>query len=352
MISQGQHLETFEQDFAAAVGTNFAVAFSSGTAALHAMCVVSGLGEGDMVMMPALTFAGTANAVLLAGAEPLFVDIEPETFCLSLASLEQKINHSCRAILSVDFAGLPVEYDALRTIADERGLLLLSDSAHAPGARYRDRPVGSLADMSAFSFNPVKNMTCAEGGMVTTDRQDEAEELRMFRVHGMTRAKGRLRNPFPGDWYYEQQFLGLNYKLSEPHAALGCSQLAKLSRYNKRRQEIATIYRRELAGLPILLPGERNTGEHVYHLFIVRVQKGAPISRDVLFLKLRDEGIGVQIHYIPIPMHPYYEDLGYGMEGLEHTVRYYSEALSIPIHPAMQSEDVNRVVAALGRYLS
>lgn len=351
MISQGDRLHAFEQAFADVAGSAYAVAFSSGTAALHAMCAAAGIGEGDTVMVPALTFAGTVNAIRYCGATPIFVDIDPDSFCIEPHTLVDRMPDKCRAILGVDFAGLPVDYAGLRAVAEKAGALLLSDAAHAPGATYRGAAVGSLADMTAFSFNPVKNMTTAEGGMVTTDGSEAAERLRMFRVHGMTRERGRLMRNETADWYYEQQFLGMNYKLSEPHAALGLSQLQKLKRFNGKRQRIAGMYRERLAPLPLVLPPARCDATHVYHLFVIRIASEAPCTRDELFRRLRDQGIGVQLHYVPVPEHPYYKKMGYDLTGLDATSAYYADALSIPVHPAMEDADVDRVVKALERHL-
>lgn len=343
MISQGDQLAAFEQEFAGAVEARYAVAFSSGTAALHGMAFAAGLGPGDEVVVPPLTFAGTANAVRYLGAEPVFADIDPETFCLDPAAARRVVTPRTRAILTVDFAGRPSAYDELTALADETGALLLSDAAHAPGARYRGRPVGSdLAGMTAFSFNPVKNLTAGEGGMVTAGREAVRTRLVMFRAHGMTRDAGQLERTSPGGWYYEQQHLGFNYKLSELHAALGRSQLRRLEAFNARRREIARFYTDVLADLPLELPASPEDAEHVWHLYVVQVRP--PHRRDALFAFLRERGLGVQVHYIPVPMHPYYQRLGYAMDAFPNAARYYERALSLPLHPAMTDGDAERVV--------
>ena len=242
MISQGKRLIAFETAFAEKVQARYAVAYSSGTAALHGMCAVAGLGPGDEVIVPPLTFAATSNAVLYTGAKPVFADIDPQTLCLDPQSVEEALSDQTRAILTVDFGGQPGAYDVLTTLARKYGVSLLADAAHAPGALYKGRPVGSLANMTAFSFNPVKNMTSAEGGMVTTDDEEQYHRLVAFRVHGMTRNPDRLQNPSHGGWYYEQHTLGFNYKLSELHAALGLNQLGHLDAFNAHRRYVMDLY--------------------------------------------------------------------------------------------------------------
>ncbi len=350
IISQGERLAQFEGAFAAHCAAAFGVAFSSGTAALHGMCVAAGLGAKDEVIVPALTFAGTANAIRYAGARPVFADIDPDTLCLDPAAVQEAITPRTRAILSVDFAGHASAYGPLREIADDNGLLLLSDAAHAPGGKYHGHPVGSLADMTAFSFNPVKNLTSAEGGMVTTDDPERAARMRRFRVHGMTRNPAELASASPGDWYYEQSELGFNYKLSELHAALGLSQLGKLEAYNGRRRRLAARYDGLLGGFPVRLPTCAPGVHHVYHLYVIRVTRGGAAERARLFAFLRGRGFGVQVHYIPVPNHPDYRRAGFSLARCPRTAAYYDEALSIPLHQGMEEEDLLRVVSAIGAF--
>ncbi|MGA7303502.1 MAG: aminotransferase class I/II-fold pyridoxal phosphate-dependent enzyme [Rhodothermales bacterium] len=349
IISQGSRLEAFESAFAAATHAAFAVGFSSGTAALHAMCAATGMGPGDEVILPAVTFAATANAVLYTGAKPIFVDIDPSTVCIDPKEAGSAMTEATRAVLAVDFAGHPADYPELRRIAGNHGALVLSDAAHAPGAAIDGRPTSSFADMMAFSFNPVKNVTAAEGGMVALGDADRAEILRQFRTHGMTRAPERLQGPAHGDWYYEQQFLGFNYKLSELHAALGLSQLARLSAHTEARRRLAVVYHDALADLPLSRPEPQANVEPAWHLYVIRVD---PSARRPLFDFLRRQNIGVQVHYIPVPMHPYYERLGYGMDQLPRAKAYYESAISLPLHQSMTERDVDRVVAAIRSFYS
>ena len=348
IISQGSSLERFEQAFASRVESKYAVGVSSGTAALHAMCSAAGLQPGDEVVLPALTFASTANAVLYTGAKPVFVDVEPDTFCIDPSDAREAITPNTKAVLAVDMAGYPAPYGALRDLCSEHELLLLADSAHSVGGSYEGRPIGSIADMTAFSFNPVKNMTAAEGGMVTGKNAAHVNHLRAFRSYGMTRDPNQLEEHPPGGWYYEQQNLGFNYKLSELHAALGLVQLARLDEYNAKRRELAGLYRSRLADLPVELPYDSGQNVHTWHLFVVRVARRI---RTGLFAYLREHGLGVQVHYIPVPMHPHYRRLGYTMDRLRVVAEYYDRAISLPLHPGMESDDVDRVAEAVRAYL-
>lgn len=339
IISQGDVLLSLETAWREMAGAEYAYAYSTGSSALHGMCFAAGLTEGDEVILPALTFASSANAILHLGAKPVFADINPDTFCIDPKHVKQLVTDRTKAILAVDFAGRPCDYDSLRSIADKHKLLLLADAAHAAGASYRTTPIGGVADMTAFSFNPVKNITAGEGGMVTGFLTEAAASLDSFRTHGMTRRPERLISPAPAGWYYEQQVLGFNYKLSELHAALGLSQLTKLGIYNQQRRKLALRYQALLADLPLLLPNDDNTGRHAWHLFVVRLKPKAAVSRNVVFEELRKRNVGVQLHYIPVPMHPYFEQLGYDMTGLEETKKYFETAISLPLHPGVTEDD-------------
>lgn len=350
-ISQGEWLQTFESEFASFAGVPFAIAFSSGTAAIHAMCHVAGIGPGDEVILPALTFAGTANAVRYCGGTPVFADIDPATHCIAPDDVASKISPATKAILAVDFAGHPCDYGSLRDIARKNDLLLLADAAHAAGASVAREPVGSLADMTAFSFNPVKNMTAAEGGMVTTRSTEWAGQLRMFGTHGMTRDAARLEGAAPAGWYYEQQFLGFNYKLSELHAALGTAQLRKLDQFNRRRAQLAAVYDSLLADLPLVLPHEVGDVQSAWHLYVVRLPVHLASRRDALFEHLRSNGYGVQLHYIPVPRHPDYRRLGFSMDGLPQTEAYFASALSLPLNPIVTEADCRSISEILRAFL-
>lgn len=359
MISQGTRLRELEESFARTVSARWAVAASNGTAAVHAMCHAAGIGPGDDVVLPALTFAGTANAVRYVGARPVFADVRPDTYCLDPASVEHVATERTRAILTVDFAGHPSEYETLRQVCSRRGARLLADAAHAPGARFRGREIGGeLADMTAFSLNPVKNITAAEGGLVTGSDPSFREAAIRFVRHGMTRDASLFEHPEYADqgWYYEQQTLGFNYKLSELHAALACSQLKRLREHNAHRAQIAAYYADaldpDLLHLPTVAPGML----HAWHLYVVRVRDGGASRRNRLFAALRAAGIGVQLHYIPVPLHPDYRRAGLapdnGLAQLPVTMEYYDTALSLPVHPAMDESDASRVVDTIATFFA
>lgn len=348
LISQGERLRSFETAFARYVASQDAVAFSSGTAALHAMCAVAGIGSGDEVLIPALTFASTANVIVHLGGTPVFVDIDATSRTIDPNVIAQHITARTKAIMAVDFAGVPCDYTALHTIAEAHGLLVLVDAAHAIGATFQGIPVGSLGRMSAFSFGPVKNMTTGEGGMVTTDDTHLARLLRQFRAHGMTRDPVFLEHEAPAGWYYEQQHLGLNYKMTEMAAALGHSQLRKLERFNQRRSAWAAFYDEALSDLPLKKPIVPVDTTSAWHLYVIEVEE--PFDRNACFRFLRSEGLGVQVHYIPVPLHPYYCKLRYGLDACPRTAAYYKRALSLPLHPKMTDTDAKRVVDALQRF--
>ncbi|NND71305.1 MAG: aminotransferase class I/II-fold pyridoxal phosphate-dependent enzyme, partial [Rhodothermales bacterium] len=293
IISQGTVQEDLEKAWQVMTRSEYAVAYSTGSSAIHGMCFAAGIRAGDEVIVPALTFSSTANAVLHLGATPVFADIDEATMCIDPAHVSSLITDKTSAIIAVDFAGRPSDYASLRNIADVNGLVLLSDAAHSAGATYDSHPVGSIADLTAFSFNPVKNLTSGEGGMVTGSIPDKEHLLRQFRSHGMTRHPDELVKKAPAGWYYEQQNLGFNYKLSEIHAALGLSQLGRLAEFNSKRAQMASAYMDALSALPVHLPESYGLGIHAWHLFVIRLKESAPLDRDSLFTELRSRNLGV-----------------------------------------------------------
>lgn len=346
-LTTGPRVEQFEQSFARVVGARQAVAVSSGTAALHAALSALRIGPGDEVIVPPLTFAATANAVLYQGATPVFADVEPETLLIDPEQVKRKITSRTRAVIAVDYAGQPCDYERLRGIAWRHGLALLSDACHALGGEDGGRRVGTLADLSAFSLHPVKPITAGEGGVVTTDDPQLARRMRAFRNHGIE-STPRERTA-QGTWRYEMTELGYNYRLSDIQCALATSQLRRLTGWVERRREIAARYDALVAGLPGIRPQRLRPGVgHAYHLYVVQAFAPSP-PRDVLFERLRAAGIGVNVHYIPVHLHPYYRRrLGTG-PGLCPVAEAASERLlSLPIFPKMTDADVERVAAALG----
>jgi len=349
-LTQGPDVGRFEQAFAAACGAPHAVAFSSGTAALHAAAHVAGVGAGDELLTSAITFAASANCGAYVGARPTFADIEPDTWNVSAATVAAALTPATRCVVPVHFAGLPAPVAEIRELVGN-DVRIVEDAAHALGARTPEGPVGACghADMAVFSFHPVKTITSGEGGMVSTRDAELAERLREFRSHGMVRDPARLREREGGGWHYEQQELGFNYRLTDLQSALGRSQLAKLERFVARRNELAARYRELLADVhelelpPAALPGQR----HAHHLFVVRHRAGARARRR-LYEGLRERGILAQVHYAPVYLHPWYrETYGYA-EGLCPAAEfYYAGCLSLPCFPALSDRELERVVASV-----
>lgn len=352
-LTTGPRVPELESAFARQVGVREAVAVSSGTAALHAAMHALGIGPGDEVIVPALTFAATANCVVYAGARPVFADVDPDTLLISVDTASACLSPRTKAIVAVDYAGQPCDYDELRCLADDHRLALAADACHSLGAAYRGRQVGSLADLSAFSLHAVKHVAAGEGGVIATDNSDWAAAMRRFRNHGID-ADHRQRQA-QASWFYQQVELGYNYRLTDLQAALAHSQLAKLPRWLERRREIARRYDEALhdcrAARPLLRAPQRS---HAFHLYVIRLDLGALCAgRGEIFRALRAEGIGVNVHYVPVHLHPYYrQQLGTAPGDCPQAERVYEELLSLPMFPAMTDADVDDVIAALHKVLT
>jgi perosamine synthetase len=346
-LTTGPKVAQFEQELARLVGTAHAVAVSSGTAALHAAMYALGIGPGDEVIVPAITFAATANCVLYQGGTPVFADVEPDTLLLDPAGIESRITPRTRAIIAVDYAGQPCDYDALSALAEKHRLHLVADACHALGAAYHGRAAGSLAQLSAFSFHPVKPITTGEGGMITTADAEMARKLRLFRNHGIS--TDHRQRELAGSWHYEMVDLGFNYRLTDLQCALGLAQLRKLPAWVARRREIATRYNDSLARLTGLRPlALRPDVEHAYHLYVIQLD--SPLDRAGAFAALRAAGIGVNVHYIPVHLHPFYRRrLGTGPGLCPRAEAAYARLLSLPIFPRMSDGDVDQVIDAVRR---
>ena len=362
-ITQGPAVIAFEDAVKAATHAKHAVAVSSGTAALHLAYLAAGLGPGDEIITTPITFAATANAARLCGAEVKFVDINPDTMCLDPSALKQAINKQTKIIAPVDFAGLPCAMNEINAIAKQHGLIVVADAAHSLGATYHGKPVGTLADMTCMSFHPVKSITTGEGGLVTTDNDAFAERMRLQRSHGIRSgkdgytqsaaamdneggAKNKLTDAAVG-WYGEQIDLGLNYRITDLQCALGNSQLKKLSMFVTRRQHIAGRYRDAFRDHPLIEVQQLPEGSSsAWHLFVIkmRVEKMRKTRRDV-YDELRGRGLGVQVHYIPAHLHPYYRERYQHRRGdFPQAERYYDRCLSLPLFPAMADNDGDRVI--------
>jgi perosamine synthetase len=352
-LTTGPKVDEFEQVFAETVGAREAVAVSSGTAALHAAMYAIGIKPGDEVIVPAMTFVATANCVVYQGGVPVFTDVDPDTLLLDPIQVETKITPRTKAIIAVDYAGQPCDYDALWAIANKYGLMLVADACHALGGTYKGRPVGSLAHLTVFSFHPVKHITTGEGGMVTTNDSQLAQRMRIFRNHGIT-TDHRQREQ-QGSWFYEMVDLGYNYRITDIQCALGLSQLRKLPAWVKRRQEIAQRYHAAFAEIPAVRPlGVRPEVSHAYHLYVVRLDlTRLRATRAQIFAALRAEGIGVNVHYIPVHLHPFYRKrFGTGPGLCPVAEAAYNEIISLPIFPSMTNEDINDVVQAIRKVIA
>ena len=347
-LTTGPKVNEFEQAMAAFTSSKYAVAVSSGTAALHSAMFAINIGLGDEVILPAVTFAATANCVVYQGGTPVFADVNPDTLLIDPDDVQKKITPHTKAIIAVDYAGQPCDYDHLRHLARKHGLVLIADACHALGAEYKGQRVGSLADMTVFSFHPVKIITTGEGGMLTTDSAELRDRLRSFRNHGIT-SDFRSRES-QGTWYYEMATLGYNYRLTDLQSALGISQLRKISRFLKRRHEIAAIYDEAFHADSGINPLStiRNV-YHAYHLYVVRIDvTSAHASRSHIFKHLRQKGIGVNVHYQPVYLHPYYREKLGSRAGLCPVAESVTRRiLSLPIHPGMSNLNAEAVISAI-----
>jgi perosamine synthetase len=345
-LTTGPKVAEFERAFAEFVGAEHAVAVSNGTAALHAAMFALGIGPGDEVIVPPMTFAASANCVVYQGGIPVFADVEPDTLLLDPAQVKAKITPRTRAIISVDYAGQPCDYDALRAIAERHGLALLADACHSLGGTYNGRRVGTLADLSAFSFHPVKHITTGEGGMITTHSASLAPRLRRFRTHGIN-SDSHIREQ-QGSWFYEMVELGYNYRMTDIQSALGRSQLKKLPHFLGHRRMLARLYYEKLSDIEWLQlpqPGDSSA----WHLYVVRLKEGQlRANRAEVYAALRAENVGVNVHYIPVHLHPYYQQrFGYKPGDFPVAETAYAQAITLPLHHMMSGDDVDSVVKAL-----
>jgi len=347
-LTTGPTVAAFERAFAEVAGAAEAVAVSNGTAALHTAMFALGISPGDEVIVSPMTFAASANCVVYQGGTPVFADVDPATLLIDPARVEEKITPRTKAIVAVDYAGQPCDYDALRTIAEKHDLAIVADAAHALGATYKDRPAGSLADLSTFSLHPVKHITTGEGGVITTDDPELARRMRTFRNHGIT-TDHRQREE-QGSWFYEMVELGYNYRLTDFQCALGLSQLRKLRGWVERRRAIAKRYDEAFGAMRGVHPLRTNDRvEHAYHIYSVLVDG----DRAAIFKALREEGIGCNVHYIPVHLHPFYKQrfgTGPGLCPVAETV--YERLITLPVFPAMTDADVESVVAACANVLA
>lgn len=344
-LTTGPKVAEFEQAVAGFVRAEYGVAVSNGTAALHCAMHAIDIRAGDEVILPPITFAATANCVIYQGGIPVFADVVPETLLIDPEKIDEKITANTKAIIGVDYAGQPCDWDRLKAIADKHNLILIADGCHALGAEYNGRKVGSLADLTVFSFHPVKHITTGEGGMIATGNPMFADKIKRFRNHGIDiDFKHREAH---GSWIYQIGDLGYNYRLTDMQCALGIRQLEKLPAFLEKRRSIAQRYDRAFSQVKGVSPLQRSKKvSHAYHLYVVRLTAG--IDRRQTFSDLQTAGIGVNVHYIPLHYHPLYKSLfGYDKGDFPCAEKAYEQIISLPIYPEMSDEDVNTVVDTL-----
>lgn len=348
-LTCGPKITELEEELCRITQAEYAAAVSNGTAALHIAAMAAGFGAGDEVIVSPVTFAASANCVLYCGAKPVFADIDPETYNLSPESVRRCITPATRGIVAVDFTGQAVRLDEIKQICRENNLILIEDAAHAMGTKYNGRPVGSIADMTCFSFHPVKTVTSGEGGAVTTDNEAFYKRLVRLRAHGITREPSQMVHPTDARWYNEQVELGFNYRMTDFQAALLLSQLRKLPRFSARRKEIVRRYDEAFKDMPeIILQKEIPQSDTTRHLYILRLNlERLSCDRRQFFDALYAENICCQVHYLPVYWHSYYEKLGYPRGICPQAEKLYQEIMSIPLYYSMTDEDVEDVICAV-----
>ncbi|MED4402763.1 UDP-4-amino-4,6-dideoxy-N-acetyl-beta-L-altrosamine transaminase [Metabacillus fastidiosus] len=349
-LTTGPAINEFERKVAEYVGAKYAVTFANGTAALHGACFAAGIGTGDEVITTPMTFAASANCILYQDGIPVFVDINESTYNIDVNKIENKITKRTKAIIPIDFTGQPADLKKILDIAKKYNLIVIEDAAHALGATYKNEKIGSISDMTMFSFHPVKHITSGEGGIIVTNNEDYYERLLQFRSHGITRDVDKLKENH-GPWYYEMQFLGYNYRMTDIQAVLGSSQLQKLDMFIEKRKKIVAKYNEAFAGIPqIIIPFQNIEGESSWHLYIIRLNLNKlSVGRKEIFEALQKHNIGVNVHYIPVHLQPYYQQLGYVKGSLPYAERLYEEIISLPLFPGMTEQDVKDVIVAVQR---
>lgn len=353
LITCGPKAEALEKKLCEVTGAKYAVVVANGTAALHLAALAAGFQQGDEVIVSSITFAASSNCVLYCGATPVFADIRPDTYNIDPESVEKLITPRTKGIVAVDFTGQSVEHDALRRICREHNLILIEDAAHAIGTRYKGQPVGSIADMTCFSFHPVKTVTGGEGGAITTNDEQLYRRLLRVRTHGITRRQDEMVHPTDDPWYNEQVELGYNYRITDFQAALILNQLHKLGRFSARRSEIVKRYNEAFAQMPeLFVQREIPESDTTRHLYILRLKLDKlTCTRRQFFDALYAEHTCPQVHYLPVYWHSYYEKLGYRKGLCPNAEKYYEEVMSIPLYYSLTDEDVEDVIHAVKKVI-
>lgn len=354
LITCGPKVAELEKRLCQVTGAKYAVAVSNGTGALHIAALAAGFHKGDEVIVSAITFAASANCVLYCGAKPVFADIRYDTYNIDPAQIRKLITEKTKGIIAVDFTGQAVELDEIRKIAEEHKLVLIEDAAHAIGTKYKGVPIGSISDMTCFSFHPVKTVTGGEGGAVTTNDERLYRKLLRLRTHGITRDPAEMEHPTDAPWYNEMIELGFNYRMTDFQAALLCSQLNKLDRFSLRRKEIVKKYNAAFVVMPeIILQKEIPESDTTRHLYVIRLNLDLlKCNRRQFFDALYAENVCPQVHYLPVYMHSYYERLGYKKGICKEAETYYESSMSIPCYPGLTDEDIDSVIAAVKKVIN
>ena len=355
-LTQGPKVPAFEQSIIDACEAQYAVAVNSATSALHIACLALGLGEGDWLWTTPNTFVASANCGLYCGAKVDFVDIDSRTYNMCAKELEKKLNKAeqqgklPKVVIPVHFSGQPCDMAAIHALSQKYGFNIIEDASHAIGGKYKDEPIGNCrySDITVFSFHPVKIVTTAEGGMAVTNDAKLAEQLNLLRSHGITRDESLMTKPVEGPWYYQQIELGYNYRMTDMQAALGVSQMQRLDEYVNKRHELAERYNELLKDLPIILPWQHEDSYSGLHLYVIRLQLDQ-INKTHLevFNGMREAGILVNLHYIPVHLQPYYQDMGFEEGQYPEAEQYYTEAISLPMFPTMTKDQQDKVISSL-----
>ena len=352
-LTTGPTVNLFEKKIAEYANAQYAVSFANGTAALHGACYAAGITEGDEVITTPITFAASANCVLYQGGTVVFADINPDTYNIEAENIKNLINNKTKAIIPVHFTGQPIDIGAIAKIAAEYNLVVIEDGAHALGAEFKGKKIGGLSTMTMFSFHPVKHITTGEGGIITTNDKSIYEKLLLFRSHGITRDKEKLRNGTES-WYYEMQDLGYNYRMTDIQAALGISQLEKLNKFVVLRKHYAQMYNDGFENIQeVVTPYQREDCNSSWHLYILRIRLDRlSVDRNKIFQALQKENIGVNVHYIPVYLHPYYQGLGYKKGLCKEAEDFYRECITLPLFPAMTEADVEDVIQGVEKVIN
>ena len=353
-LTCGPRITQLEEKLCEVTGAKYCVAVSNGTAALHIAAIAAGIKEGDEVITTPITFAASANCALYCGARPVFADINPDTYNIDPASIRKCITDKTKAVVAVDFTGQAVELDEIRAICKEHNLVLIEDAAHSIGTRYNGQPIGSIADMTTFSFHPVKTVTAGEGGAVTTNDPVLYQKLLLAHAHGITRDRSQMVHPTDDPWYNEQVNLGYNYRMTEFQAALLMSQLKKLEAFSKRRKEIVNMYDEAFSKIPeVKVQKEIPESDTTRHLYILQLDdRKLSCTRREFFDALHAENIYSQVHYLPVYWHSHYENLGYPKGICPNAEHYYRQSMSLPLYYSLTDEDVKDVIHAVEKLVA